>query len=214
MLPRHAIADYNSLQLAEVVDNADPDERGRIRVRIHATEMECWAAVITASAGQGYGVSCLPRIGELVAIAFVSGDFPLVLGSIWSGQGSLPQQAAPHEQRYSVTTPAGSVMLFDDEDGPRMRLETPGGNSVTITDSGGGEIEIKTASESVKLSPASIEVQSAGEVKVTAATVTIEAASVTVNAAMSQFSGVVQCQTLIATSVVSSSYTPGAGNIW
>jgi hypothetical protein len=31
---------------------------------------------------------------------------------------------------------------------------------------------------------------------------------------MSKFSGVVQCDTLIASSVVGSSYTPGAGNIW
>jgi hypothetical protein len=36
---------------------------------------------------------------------------------------------------------------------------------------------------------------------------------VTVDAGMSQFSGVVQCDTLIATSVVAQSYTPGIGNI-
>ena len=36
----------------------------------------------------------------------------------------------------------------------------------------------------------------------------------TVNAGMSKFSGVVQCDTLIANSVVSASYTPGAGNVY
>jgi hypothetical protein len=35
-----------------------------------------------------------------------------------------------------------------------------------------------------------------------------------VNAAMAQFSGVVQCSTLIATTVVGTNYTPGAGNVW
>jgi hypothetical protein len=35
-----------------------------------------------------------------------------------------------------------------------------------------------------------------------------------VDAAMATFSGVVQCQTLIATTVVGTSYTPGAGNVW
>jgi hypothetical protein len=34
-----------------------------------------------------------------------------------------------------------------------------------------------------------------------------------VDAGMARFSGVVQCDTLIANSVVSSSYTPGAGNL-
>ena len=42
----------------------------------------------------------------------------------------------------------------------------------------------------------------------------MSAGMVTVDAGMSKFSGVVQCDTLITNSVVSSSYTPGAGNIW
>ena len=35
-----------------------------------------------------------------------------------------------------------------------------------------------------------------------------------VDAAITNFTGVVQCTALIASAVVSSSYTPGAGNIW
>jgi hypothetical protein len=49
---------------------------------------------------------------------------------------------------------------------------------------------------------------------VNAATVEVSAGMVTVNAGMSKFSGVVQCDTLISNSVVSASYTPGAGNVW
>ena len=37
---------------------------------------------------------------------------------------------------------------------------------------------------------------------------------VTVNSGLSKFSGVVQCDVLITNTVVSSTYTPGAGNIW
>jgi hypothetical protein len=37
---------------------------------------------------------------------------------------------------------------------------------------------------------------------------------VTMDSAMVKCSGVVKCETLIATSVVGTSYTPGAGNIW
>ena len=37
---------------------------------------------------------------------------------------------------------------------------------------------------------------------------------ITVNAGMSKCSGVVQADTVIASSVVGASYTPGAGNIW
>ena len=37
---------------------------------------------------------------------------------------------------------------------------------------------------------------------------------VTVNAGMAKFSGVVQCDTLMSNSVISASYSPGAGNVW
>jgi type VI secretion system secreted protein VgrG len=44
--------------------------------------------------------------------------------------------------------------------------------------------------------------------------VTITAPSITLATPMVQVAGVVQCTTLITTSVVSPTYTPGAGNIW
>jgi hypothetical protein len=43
--------------------------------------------------------------------------------------------------------------------------------------------------------------------------VEINAGMLKVNAGVAQFSGVVQADTLIANSVVASSYTPGAGNV-
>ncbi|WP_291983746.1 hypothetical protein [Candidatus Accumulibacter sp. ACC005] len=42
----------------------------------------------------------------------------------------------------------------------------------------------------------------------------VSAGMVTVDTAMAKFSGIVKCEVLQATSVVSTSYTPGAGNIW
>ena len=56
--------------------------------------------------------------------------------------------------------------------------------------------------------------KAASKVKVEAATVEVTAGMVTVDTAMAKFSGIVKCETLIATSVISTSYTPGAGNIW
>ena len=67
---------------------------------------------------------------------------------------------------------------------------------------------------SVELASSGITVTASAKVTVNASTAEISAGSVTVNAGMSTFSGVVKCDTLITNSVVSSSYTPGAGNIW
>ena len=39
-------------------------------------------------------------------------------------------------------------------------------------------------------------------------------AQVKVNAAISDFSGIVKCDVLQATTVIATTYTPGAGNVW
>lgn len=49
---------------------------------------------------------------------------------------------------------------------------------------------------------------------ISASTVEISASMVSVSSGMSRFSGVVQADTVISNTVVSSTYTPGAGNIW
>jgi len=66
----------------------------------------------------------------------------------------------------------------------------------------------------VAMAPAGVTIKAASKVTVQAATVQVSAGTVTVDAAMATFTGVVKCEILIATSVISTSYTPGAGNIW
>lgn len=51
-------------------------------------------------------------------------------------------------------------------------------------------------------------------ITVNAARVQVNAGTLQVNSGMSGFSGTVRCDTIIARTVVGSSYTPGAGNIW
>jgi hypothetical protein len=90
-------------------------------------------------------------------------------------------------EQVIITTAGGHRVVLDDN-----------GRTVTITHSGGC---------SVTLTDSDVVVQANAQVKVTAPMVTVDSP-------MSKFSGVVKCDTLIAQSVVSSSYTPGAGNIW
>jgi len=210
----HALGQLQALHMAQVVDNADPENRGRVRVRLLATAMEVWASVVAPSAGNGYGASFVPRQNELVVLAFATPDLPLVLGSVWSGNGSRPRDASPQEDHYVVRSPEGTVIDLDDADGPRLRLTTRSGYQIVITEGNGGEITIERGQHSVKLSANGVDVRTSGSVNVDASTVTINSSTVTVNASMSRFSGVVQADTVIATSVVGTTYTPGAGNIW
>ena len=210
----HAIGLMHSLQMGKVIDNVDPDSRGRIKVMLLANDMEIWASAVVPSAGQGYGISCLPKVDEIVVLAFVTPEMPLVLGSIWSGHDSVPEDADPQEDHYVIKTPAGTVMEFDDNDGPKMEIRTPQGFSITVTDDNGGEIEIKRGAQNMKMTSSEVSIESSAKVSITATNINLSASMVQVDAGISKFSGVVQADTVIANAVVGTSYTPGAGNIW
>ncbi len=210
----HAPGQLDSLQLGRVIDNHDPEQRGRVKVGLHALPVEVWASVIAPSAGAGYGVSFVPRVGEIVVIGFVSPDFPLVLGSVWSGFGSVPPEAMTPEHHYVIRTPAGSVFRFDDENGPLIEMQTPSGHRITVTEGGGGSVNVSLGGQSITMTPSEITIRSGANVTIEGSKVTINAAMLEVNAGMSRFSGVVQADTVITNAVVSSSYSPGAGNIW
>jgi uncharacterized protein involved in type VI secretion and phage assembly len=211
----HSLGALQELHLAQVTDTADPDSRGRIKVRLHSTGLELWAPVVTPGAGNGYGISCLPRSGEQVVLAFLSPEQPLVLGAVWSGASSAPEDASPIEERYLIRSPAGIQVLLDDAAaGPRVKIETPAGYHLTIDDQGGGKVTVEKGGEKIEMSPSGISITSSAQVKIEASQVTVSASMVQVDAGMSKFSGVVQCDTLISNSVVSASYSPGAGNIW
>lgn len=60
-----------------------------------------------------------------------------------------------------------------------------------------------------------LNIHAAAEVQIEAgAQVTIKASSVQLQSPMVKTSGVLQCSSLIADSVIAASYTPGAGNLW
>jgi type VI secretion system secreted protein VgrG len=87
--------------------------------------------------------------------------------------------------------------------------ETVNGNkSVTVL----GSESRRVTSRTTTLGGADT-LSAAGSVSVTAPSVTISASQVTIASPIVMVAGVVQCATLIATSVVSPSYTPGAGNV-
>ena len=88
------------------------------------------------------------------------------------------------------------------------------GQKLTLQD-GPSSVEIQDSNgNSIKMEASGVTIRASAKLTVQAGTVEVNAGMVTVNAGMSKFSGVVQCDTMIANSVVASSYTPGAGNIW
>ena len=211
--------------LAEVADIVDPQNLARVQVRLHGAngvdgqDMPLWARLLSAGAGADRGMYWVPDVGDLVVLAFVQGDarFPVVLGGLWNGNAAPPENmdGGGRNNLKVMRSRKGVKVTLDDSDGQeQMVLETPGGQKLTLKDGPGSCELVDSNGNSIKLESSGITVTAAAQVKVEAATVEVSAGMVTVNAGMSRFSGVVQCDTLISNSVISSSYTPGAGNIW
>jgi hypothetical protein len=106
------------------------------------------------------------------------------------------------------------IRLSDEEDRPEIAIDVPGGASLTLRRLGKSVELCDAAGNEISLKPGEVSIQAGGVLRISAAKVEIDAGEVDVNAGVAKFSGIVQCDTQIANSVVAASYTPGAGNIW
>lgn len=70
-----------------------------------------------------------------------------------------------------------------------------------------------TNGNTITLDAAGIHIQSAGAVRLDCSQLALTAGQIALNAGMVKATGVIQCDTIIANSVVGSNYTPGAGNV-
>ena len=214
---------FSGVCSAVVVDNVDPDNSGRVQVRLPPSVMpgqenlEAWARIATLMAGNHRGTWFVPDVNDEVLVAFEGGDVrrPYVIGALWSGTNPPPETMDADNTRKVVRSRGGVTVVLDDRGGEeRFVVETPGGQKVVLKD-GPGSIEITDSNgNSVKLEPSGVTVNASAKCTINAGAVEINSSILTLSAAMSKFSGVVQCDTLISNSVVSASYTPGAGNVW
>lgn len=211
--------------LAEVVAVNDPLAIGRVQVRLLAfdgvadQDAPLWARVAVPFAGGDRGAFLLPDVGDEVVIAFIAGDprLPIVVGGLWNGNAAPPETLGGERvDRWALVGKAGTRIAIVEESAGTAAIEfsTPNGVTGTLTDEGGGRIELKLSGASITVDTSGVTVKTGSLVKVDAGTVEVKAGSVAVTAGMSTFSGVVQCDTLITNTVVASTYTPGVGNVW
>ena len=210
---------------ALVTDIKDPDNQGRVKVSLPwspdtgTAKYETWARLATLMGGNNRGSWFVPDLNDEVLIAFEGGDTrrPYVIGGLWNGSDAPPESmdGAGNNYKKVLRSRNGVKVTLDDQDGQEKFIaETPGGQKVTLKD-GPGAVEIVDSNgNSIKLESSGVTITASAKLTINAGTIAISAGMVTVDAGMSKFSGVVQADTVISNSVVSASYTPGAGNIW
>jgi phage protein D/phage baseplate assembly protein gpV len=191
-----------SLVIATVTNNNDPEKMGRVKVKYPAlgTNIESdWARVATPHAGAGRGLMFLPQPGDEVVVGFEHGDArrPFVLGSLFAGQKVLDDEElvdkASRDAMFAVKTPhqiaahaAKEVKLTSDEKMTIVITGNPGDHTLTadgnVTTDAKKSIKAK-ASQSIELEASSsvkikgsgtVEIESSGQLKVKGSAVSIE----------------------------------------
>lgn len=211
----------SSQHLGEVVE-VDA-KNGRLRVRLHGFQDDedstIWSRLVVPFAGNDYGAFMVPDKGEQVLVQFINNDprQAVVLGSIWHGKAETPDTiSGDRVDHYSIVGRAGSRIQITEEQGvsgATIELTTPGGARVTLTEQDSGKVEVEYGDARMTLKRGEVNIRTSGTVKVQASSAQINAGSVDVKAATSTFSGKVRCDILETNMVISTVYTPGAGNI-
>ena len=122
-------------QMATVLSNADPEGKGRVRVRMNwQTDgmQTSWVRVMTPDGGSSSDVKSnrgfvfIPEVGDQVLLGFRHGDpaRPYVMGSLFNG--TTGGGGGQGNNCKSLTTRSGSSLKLDDSAG-----------SVTLHDKGG-----------------------------------------------------------------------------
>jgi uncharacterized protein involved in type VI secretion and phage assembly len=206
---------WYGLYPALVDDLVDPQNLGRIRVRFPGLggvgdEVRAWATLLSLYADDNQGWQILPEVDSQVVVGFEAGDpqRPYIVGACWNGRAALPESPEAANNKRLLRTRSGSQLLFDDSDGSvKIELTTPGGHELKLNDV--GDVELNHSNG------CTIKLTMAGQVTITAnSTVDVTAALINLRAPMVKADGIVKCSTLITESVISPSYTPGAGNVW
>jgi len=138
------------MQLADVIDNNDPQGSGRIKVKFkwacQTNDVTEWLRVITPDAGSSESVSknrglvFIPEIGDQVLVSFEEGNIarPIVLGSVFHGKSGSGGSSSNNNK--SITSKSGHTFTMDDAGGMLLKdrsglnhISIDGTNAITVT---------------------------------------------------------------------------------
>ncbi len=163
---------------AIVVDNKDPEKRGRLRVKFPQAvtpdgyPLESgWIRTISGYGGRGRGIYFIPEVDDEVLVMFEYGDpnHGYVIGSLWNGKDKPNGSVYHDDNNYNVIySRSGHQIILDD---------TAGEESISIIDKTGKNyikigskdnlIEIVSDKDIVLKSKENIEIEAGKDLKVT-----------------------------------------------
>ena len=173
----------NGVLIGTVLDLADPESLGRVKLRLPQfdDQQTDWARIASPMAGKDRGFFFRPEVGDEVLVAFENGDprAAYVLGALWSKVDTPPPDdgnASQNNWRF-IKSRSGHIVKLDDTSGAeKIEIIDKSGNHKIVIDSAKSKIEITCSVGDMSLS-------AAGTLKIDATTVEIKAkANMTVEA--------------------------------
>lgn len=188
----------------EVYANDADGNNHQVDVRLRGSGVELMRAPVTV---QRYGISALPRVGDLVVVVFLGGELnaPMVIGCVYD-ENTQPPQAAPGEVVYQVPDsggerhfhlelPSGMTCTVDDEaikiiaGGTQVLLEKDGNLEVEAA----GDIEMKATGDITLEAGGKLTLNASGDVEIEGMNIKSKAsAQAESKAAMLKFAGITQ----------------------
>ncbi len=169
------------LQTALVVDNNDPDQLGRVKIKFpwSRSQETVWVRVASPHASAESGWYTMPEVNDEVVVGFEYGSpsLPVVVGALYNKTSKLWSQMFNGENNHKVfVTRSGHQLFFSDEGGKELiRLVTKddknsivldvAGPSITITSK--GDISVKGANVKIEADQ-KVEIKSGADMNVTA----------------------------------------------
>ena len=160
--------------------------------------------------------------GHQLRFEDVNGAKKVVLKSDAGRSVTLDDQ--PGLGKIDIQSGSNQVLLDDNPAGTQVRLQAGTGAGVTILMSAtpmpslsisvGGTTTLTIDAAGLSLNTTSLaNINCTGATLNASAALTVNAPAISFNSALASFSGVVQCSTLLTSSVVSPLYSPGVGNL-
>ncbi|WP_129717534.1 type VI secretion system Vgr family protein [Pedobacter sp. SYP-B3415] len=159
------------MQLANVVDNNDPQGQGRVKVQFkwatQNNEPTEWLRVMAPDAGSSdkvgtnRGMVSVPEAGDQVVVAFEEGNIarPIVMGSVFHGKSGGGGGAGNNNK--SLTSKSGNTVRLDD--GAGVTVQDKAGNVITLDGSGNALFET-SQSIVIKCGESSISMDMSGNI--------------------------------------------------
>ena len=126
------------LHYAVVCQNKDPDNLGRVKVRLpwldHGdTDQTFWAQLLTPMEGNKFGWYALPDVDDVVVVMFIAGDIcqPVIVGGVWSKPDQSPEPNEDGKNNFrGYRSRCGHRLLFDDSKKAKVVIADKTGKNV------------------------------------------------------------------------------------